>query len=169
MHNLIKNKNIKQSIFIFSLGLALGIYSLVNHYTSRVKSPWIMSPYLFPLLIACFTILVSISLFYEAKQEINVDSTEKVSENNNQNIEINLKETAKDKVNYKNVFLVIILSIVYYIFMPIISFIPASILYIAILMIIIGAKKLLSIGLISIVSTLIIYFVFSTLLSVRLP
>jgi len=53
--------------FVFLLGsVLLGVYSLVLHVLSKAK--WKMSPYLFPLLLAVFLFLLSLSLLQEGRK-----------------------------------------------------------------------------------------------------
>ncbi|NBK22211.1 MAG: hypothetical protein EOM68_09310 [Spirochaetia bacterium] len=54
--------------FVFLLGsVLLAVYSLVLHELSKAK--WKMSPYLFPLLLAVFLFLLSLSLLQEGRKE----------------------------------------------------------------------------------------------------
>ena len=56
MRDHLKNKSIQDSIAVFLLGLALGIYSLIRFRSAAVQTRWILSPYLFPLLLSVFAI-----------------------------------------------------------------------------------------------------------------
>ena len=73
-----KNKIHQTSVegFAFLLGsVSLAVYSLVLHVGSKAK--WKMSPYLFPLLLAVFLFLLSLSLLQEGKKERREQEEEK--------------------------------------------------------------------------------------------
>ena len=50
MSERLKNQKFQEGLVILLLGIALGAYSLYMFRTAAVKTSWIMSPYLFPLL-----------------------------------------------------------------------------------------------------------------------
>ena len=76
MSELLKNQKFREGLVILLLGIALGVYSLYQFYTAAVKTSWIMSPYLFPLLLSAFTVLVSLSLLLEAVHELRAAAKE---------------------------------------------------------------------------------------------
>lgn len=157
MRDYWKNKTVQDSVVVLFLGLALGVYSLVSFHTATVQTAWIMSPYLFPLLLAVFALLLSLSLFAEGSHE--VKEARKATEPGAKPAPLALK----------NVIVVIALSIVYYLLISVIHFIPASILFLAALIWYMGERKYVRIAVISIVMPLILYGLFAKLLNVRLP
>ena len=92
MSERLKNQKFREGLVILLLGIALGVYSLYQFYTAAVKTSWIMSPYLFPLLLSAFTVLVSLSLLLEAVHELRAAA----------------KEDGKGKMNLKNVAVVML-------------------------------------------------------------
>lgn len=146
------NKNVKEAILFFLLAVALLIYSLVNHYGST-SLKWNMSPYLFPTLISIFIGMLSISLAFEGIKEIKA----------------NKKNVPKANILWKNVLFTIVASIIYFILMDIISFIPATILFLVSMLLYLGERRIWLIVLISVGVTTIIYVLFGVLLHVMLP
>ena len=153
MSERLKNQKFREGLVILLLGIALGVYSLYQFYTAAVKTSWIMSPYLFPLLLSAFTVLVSLSLLLEAVHELRAAA----------------KEDGKGKMNLKNVAVVMLLCIAYAVLLPHLGFIFASMLFLAALIWFLGEQKIWLLAAISVVMPLLLYVIFGVLLSVRLP
>ena len=153
MSERLKNQKFQEGLVILLLGIALGVYSLYQFYTAAVKTSWIMSPYLFPLLLSAFTVLVSLSLLLEAVHELRAAA----------------KEDGKGKMNLKNVAVVMLLCIAYASLLPHLGFIFASMLFLAALIWFLGERKIWLLAAISVVMPLLLYVIFGVLLSVRLP
>ena len=153
MSERLKNQKFREGLVILLLGIALGVYSLYQFYTAAVKTSWIMSPYLFPLLLSAFTVLVSLSLLLEAVHELRAAA----------------KEDGKGKMNLKNVAVVMLLCIAYASLLPHLGFIFASMLFLAALIWFLGERKIWLLAAISVVMPLLLYVIFGVLLSVRLP
>ena len=153
MSERLKNQKFREGLVILLLGIALGVYSLYKFYTAAVKTSWIMSPYLFPLLLSAFTVLVSLSLLLEAVHELRAAA----------------KEDGKGKMNLKNVAVVMLLCIAYAVLLPHLGFIFASMLFLAALIWFLGERKIWLLAAISVVMPLLLYVIFGVLLSVRLP
>ena len=157
MRDYIKNKSVQDSIAVLALGLALGIFSVYSFFNSKVKAAWIMSPYLFPMLIALFAIGLSYCLFMEGKHQVDAQKASG-------------KEAAKaEAIKLKNVVAVVAISIVYYILMRVITFIPATVLFLAALMWFMGERRWKVLIPVAILAPLVIYAIFVWGLSVRLP
>lgn len=157
MNNSNKNsflicKSCQESIIFFILSIALFIYSLTKHY-GVMKLEWKMSPYLFPALISIFLFFLSISLFSDGLRQIKEKNTVKNGE----------------PVSWKKLILTITACAVYIIIMPLITFIPSTIMFIAFMLYLLGERKKLFIVLLSVPFSVIIYFLFSVLLHVMLP
>ena len=156
MRDYIKNKSVQDSIVVLALGLALGIFSVYSFFNSKVKAAWIMSPYLFPMLIAIFAIAMAYCLFMEGKHQVDAEKAG--------------GEAAKaDPIKLKSVVVVVVLSIIYYVLMRVITFIPATILFLAALMWFMGERRWKVLIPVAIIAPLVIYAIFAWGLSVRLP
>lgn len=155
MREYLKNKNVQDSIVVFLLGLALGIYSLVSFYTARVQTKWIMSPYLFPLLLSVLTILLSVSLFAEGRYEVAQARSGEVK--------------AKSPLKLKNVLVVVLMGIAYYVLISLIHFIPATIVFLAAMIWFLGERRWWLIAIIAVAMPFILYALFQLALGVRLP
>ena len=156
MHDILKNKNVQDSIAVFLLGMALGAYSLIGFSTAAVKTRWIMSPYLFPLLLSAFALLLAFSLFGEGRYEVKHARGGKTP----------VKTAALKR---KNVLAVVLLGIAYVVLIPLIHFIPASILFLAALIRFMGERRWWMLAAVAIVMPLVLYALFGLGLGVRLP
>ncbi len=163
-------KDRMQAIVFLVLSIAFMVYSVVNHYSLSVS--WIMSPYLFPLLIGAFLLLLSITFIYESnrkiieKTSINDNYLSKASENNS-SFELNDKSAFLSK--YKKVFFTTIIIMIYYFLMPYVGFIIGTIAFLTILFIFLGERRWWLILLLSFLTTFLIELIFSRLLHVMLP
>lgn len=154
MRNKLKNKYVQDGLVVLVLGLALGAFSLYNFFFSKVKSSWIMSPYLFPMLISVFAILLGLSLIYEAKRQAEAKDAPE-------------KEGAPIKL--KNVLAVIGLGVIYYALMSFITFIPATVLFLAAMMWFMGERRLKVLIPLAVLVPVVLYVLFDLGLNVRLP
>jgi len=152
-----KNKSVQDSIVVLGLGLALGCFSVYSFFHSKVKAAWIMSPYLFPMLIAVFTICIACCLFMEGKHQVDAQKTS------------GKEEIKAEPIKLKSVVAVVGISIIYYVLMRVITFIPATALFLAALMWFMGERKLKILIPVAILAPLAIYAIFAWGLSVRLP
>lgn len=157
MRDYIKNKSVLDSIIVLGLGIALGAYSLISFYTATVKTAWIMSPYLFPLLLAVFAVLLSISLFAEGSYEVRKQR------------QAGGEKAAPASINTVKVIVVTLFGVAYYLLISWIHFIPASVLFLAALIWYMGERKWWKIALVAAIMPFILYFLFAVLLHVRLP
>lgn len=158
MEKYLKNKVIQESIVVLALGIALAAYSLFNFYTAKVQTAWIMSPYLFPLLIAVFVIVVSFSLFAEGRYEVKQAELAEAP-----------GEGKKKSFNMKNMLIALALCIAYCFLLPYLTFVPASILFLAAMIWFLGERRIWLVGAISVVMPVLLYVIFAIGLSVRLP
>lgn len=157
MRDYWKNKNVQDSVVVLLLGVALAVYSLVSFYTATVQTAWIMSPYLFPLLLAVFAVLLSVSLFAEGSHE--VKEARQAAE----------PPAKAAPLAVKKVLFVVALGVIYYLLISVIHFVPASVLFLAALIWYLGERKYIKIALISVIMPLVLYVLFAKLLNVRLP
>ena len=156
MHDYLKNKNVQDSIVVFLLGLALGAYSLISFYTAAVQTRWIMSPYLFPLLLSVFAILLSVSLFGEGRYELS-------------RARAGVVPAKPARFMPGKVLAVVLMSVAYYVLISLIHFIPASVIFLAALICCLGERRRWMIAAVAIGMPLILYALFALGLSVRLP
>ena len=156
MRNYVKNKSVQDSIAVLGLGLALGIFSVYSFFNSKVKAAWIMSPYLFPMLIAIFTIGLAYCLFMEGKHQVDGEKA-------------GAPVAKAEPIKLKNVVAVVAISVVYYILMRFITFIPATVLFLAALMWFMGERRWKVLIPVAALAPLVIYAIFVWGLSVRLP
>ena len=156
MRDYIKNKSVQDSIVVLGLGLALGIFSIYSFFHSKVKAEWIMSPYLFPMLIAVFAIAMAYCLFMEGKHQVDAERA-------------GTPAVKGDSIKLKSVVIVVGLSILYYVLMRVITFIPATVLFLAALMWFMGERRWKILVLVAVLAPLVIYALFALGLNVRLP
>ncbi len=156
MREYLKNKTVQESIAVFLLGLALGAYSLISFYTARVQTKWIMSPYLFPLLLSVFAILLSVSLFGEGRFEVNQARE-------------GAEQAKPAPLKLKNVLIVVLMGVAYYVLISLIHFIPASMIFLAAMIWFLGERRWWMIAAVAVAMPLVLYALFALGLSVRLP
>jgi len=58
----LQNKTVQEGLAVLLAGLALGAYSLISFYTGAVHVVWILSPWLFPLLLSVFAVVLGAAL-----------------------------------------------------------------------------------------------------------
>ena len=155
-------KNIvKEGIFFFICGIALLAYSLINHYSTSIT--WSLSPYLFPLVVSLFFIVLSCTLFFSAFSS----GTKKSG--NAEKSSSGTSSADSSKILWKPVLIFIAAVSVYYVIMPFISFIASNIILLSFLFVLLGERVWWKILCLSVVTTLVIYYFFHTFLHVMLP
>lgn len=146
---LINSTRVEGFVFLI-LSLALFIYSMILHRLSNTE--WKMSPYLFPLVISIFLAFLSLSLLKEGKQlKKENDREEGIAS------------------NWKDVIYIAIFTLVYCILIGVITFIPATSLFLLVSFWYLGERKRYLILLISLLFPVILYVLFGMLLHVMLP
>ena len=153
--SLLRNANFLDSIFVGLCSVGLLAYSLYHHHFDRNTTEWKTSPFLFPVLISVFGFLLAVSLMADAVHETHAPE------------EVHAKSGKKNNLVGALVF--IGASIVYYLLLPVLHFIPATILFLAGLFIYLGERKWWKIALLAIVTTGTVYALFGLGLNVRLP
>ena len=156
MHDDLKNKKVQDSFVVLLLGLALGAYSLVSFFTSAVQTKWIMSPWLFPLLLAVLAVLLAAALFVEGRREAKLSHTGETP--------------VKPKpMKIINVLAVILVCVAYAALLPLIRFIPATVIFLAVLMWLMGERRPRMLAAVALLVPLALYALFGLGLGVRLP
>lgn len=154
--SLLKMRSFQDGIFVGLCSAGLLGYSLYHHHFDRNTSEWKLSPFLFPVLISVFGLLLTISLIADARRE------QKAAEDTGE-------KPAKEKHNLPGALILIGASIVYYFILPVLHFIPATILYLAGLFVYLGERKWWKVILLSVITTAAIFLLFGKGLNVRLP
>jgi hypothetical protein len=147
----LKNRNIQDSIAFFLSGGALIWYSLKKHYGGP-SVEWKMSPYLFPILVSVFLMLLSVSLFFDGLYQLRHGEEKKTG-----------------PVKFRSVLITIGLSAAYVVLMGWIGFIPATIIFLAVFTFFLGERRLWLIALLALAAALSIYGIFGMALGVMLP
>lgn len=145
------NVHAGESLVFGTLGVSLFVYSLYSHYQEDVA--WKLSPYLFPLFIAFFLVLVAIAMLIQGKK--------KGSEQN--------ESGTGSAVPSKKVFGFTGLVVFYYVLLPVLGFLVTDTLMLMLFFLYLGVRPWWKALLFSGSLTILIYVVFQILLNVRLP
>lgn len=154
MRGLLKNKKAQDGAVVLALGLALGAHSLIRFRAAAVRTSWILSPWLFPLLISVFALLLAAALFAEGRRELRGGAGE---------------EPAKPAPKRAAAFAAALMSAVYAALLPLLHFLPATAIYLAALTYLFGERRRWAIAAAAILTPLILYALFGLALGVRLP
>ena len=153
--SLLHMPSFQDSIFVGLCSGGLLAYSLYHHYFDKNTSEWKTSPFLFPTLIAVFGLLLTVSLVMDALQERRADGQ--------------AEKKPAGKKNLVGVLVLIAAALVYYFLMPLLHFIPATLVFLAFLFVYLGERTWWKIALLSVITTVAIYVLFGMALHVRLP
>lgn len=129
----------------------LSVFFIKESLKLHNNQSWTLSPALFPLIITSLTFLFSIALIIRGIKDKNV------------------KQEGDSIENWKRLLLVIFISIMYLIILPKLHFLVASIIYLLLFLLILGERKWWLLGVISIITPLLIQYLFGNLLDVFLP
>ena len=142
----LKNSKIQDGLFLIILSGLIIKESFKYHKFGS----WALSPALIPIGISCIIILLSLALIGSAIRDEEDEG------------EFSL-------IALKNPALVLVLTVVYLIMLPITHFLITTFLYLVLMMVILGERKPVTIGMISVGIPLLLYGLFDLLLHVRLP
>ena len=146
-----KNKKINpvliEGIVLCALSVLGIIFSIICHYGFKVE--WKLSPYLFPLFISIMLCILSISLILSSFS--------------------GLKEAKREKGDRKTFLLFLLECAIYLIVLKYLGFLISTMLLLCAIVHLLGEKSWWKIILISVVTSLIIYFLFGVYLGVMLP
>lgn len=143
----------KANIFISILIGVIGILTLLEVKTFPTGQNNVVGPGFFPTIIAIILVALGVILFIQA-----------ITTKKEDDIKINLLGSEN-----KMAYLVMLITLVYLVAMGFVGFILSSIVYLAVLIIMYGEKSKVKAVICSVGISLLIYFVFNTLLSVPLP
>lgn len=150
------NPTVQESVLFFLLSIALLVYALYKHYTGLPVS-WEMSPYLFPVLISVFLFLLSISLFADGRKQY------AAGEERGQAAE------EKPATDWKSTLFTVVAAVIYFLLMPVIKFIPATILFLVAMFWFLKERRWWLVAILSVATAGLIYVMFGVLLNVMLP
>lgn len=156
--SLLRNASFQESVFVGLCSAGLLAYSLYHHHFDRNTSEWKMSPYLFPVLISVFGFLLAVSLLADALHELRAPEPEAAA-------------AGEDGVKKNPIGALVLVgaSVLYYLLLPVLHFIPATVLYLLGLFVYLGERKWWKLALLSVLTTGAVYGLFGLLLHVRLP
>ena len=137
-----------EGVFLFVVSVFGISMSFISHKDFNVE--WKLSPYLFPLIISFFLLILSISIIMQGLK----DESEK-------------KE--KGKIDIKSLLIFGIVCILYLLVFNFLGFVLSTIILLVLLMMLLGERRWWFILLVSVISSLIIYLLFAKYLSVMLP
>lgn len=141
---------VRESILCCILALSLLAYALAGH--RQISLPWKLSPYLFPLLVSLFLLLLSISLCAEGVRTGRDGGACRPS----------------PKTEWKKVFATLAICLAYYFAMPHTGFIPGTVVFLVLLFLLLGERRPLLVGILSVSTSVVIYYLFHVLLHVML-
>ena len=137
-----------EGVFLFVVSVFGISMSFISHKDFNVE--WKLSPYLFPLIISFFLLILSISIIMQGLK----DESEK-------------KE--KSKIDIKSLLIFGLVCLLYLLVFNFLGFVLSTILLLVSLMMLLGERRWWFILLVSVISSLIIYLLFAKYLSVMLP
>ena len=137
-----------EGVFLFVVSVFGISMSFISHKDFNVE--WKLSPYLFPLIISFFLLILSISIIMQGLK----DESEK-------------KE--KSKIDIKSLLIFGLICILYLLVFNFLGFVLSTIILLVLLMMLLGERRWWFILLVSVISSLIIYLLFAKYLSVMLP
>lgn len=146
------NGEIIEGLLLAVLAIAIMLLSLnMNTFGS-----WALSPGLVPIIMGAILLVLSMVLIYKGWKKIRLVSREAT-------------EKSPGKIKLINVMLISGITLLFLWLLPIVHFIGATIVYIAILLFLLGERRWWAVILISAGTTGFIYYVFGILLNVMLP
>ena len=137
-----------EGVFLFVVSVFGISMSFISHKDFNVE--WKLSPYLFPLIISFFLLILSISIIMQGLK----DESEK-------------KE--KGKIDIRSLLIFGLVCILYLLVFNFLGFVLSTIILLVLLMMLLGERRWWFILLVSVISSLIIYLLFAKYLSVMLP
>lgn len=153
MRDHLNNKTVREGLAVLTAGLALGVYSITSFRRSAVQTAWILSPWLFPMLLAVFAAALGAALLGGGCRE--------TAESRNAD-----KPDARGALRALAAALMVA---AYCALLPLLHFLPASALFLAGMMLFLGERRWWSIAAVAVAAPLVLYALFALFLGVRLP
>ncbi len=142
-----RNKGNIAAVAVLAAGLALGAYSLIGYARAAVRTAFLLSPYLFPLLLAVCALPLSLALLCQAPAA---------------------EETQTPRESRKTLLLALAAA-AYAALLPLLHFLPATALFLAALIFLLGERLWWRIAAVSVAAPLLLYALFGLALKLRLP
>lgn len=153
MRDHLNNKTVREGLAVLTAGLALGVYSIISFRRSAVQTAWILSPWLFPMLLAVFAAALGAALLGGGCRE--------TAESRNAG-----KPDARGALR---VLAAALLVAAYCALLPLLRFLPATALFLAGMMLFLGERRWWVIAAVAVAAPLVLYALFALGLGVRLP
>lgn len=145
--SLLKNNRLLEGVIIAIVSIFFIFESLKLHNNQS----WALSPALFPLIITISILLFSIGLIVKSLKPDYVDPKALKGE------------------GFKRLALIILISFLYLLVLSKLHFLISSIIYLLLFLFILGERRWWLLGIISIITPLLIEYIFGNLLNVFLP
>ena len=155
MREQLKNKTFREGLAVLAAGLALGAYSLISFRRSAVQTAWILSPWLFPMLLAVFAALLGAALLGGCRETAERRDEQRAGK--------------PDGRRARRVFITALMAAAYCALLPLIRFLPATALFLAAMMLFLGERRWWVIAAVAVAAPLVLYALFALGLGVRLP
>ena len=126
MREQLKNKTFREGLAVLAAGLALGAYSLISFRRSAVQTAWILSPWLFPMLLAVFAALLGAALLGGCRETAERRDEQSAGK--------------PDGRRARRVFITALMAAAYCALLPLIRFLPATALFLAAMMLFLGEE-----------------------------
>lgn len=154
MRERLKNKSIQDGAALLLAGLALGAYCLIRQADPALRRDLLLSPWLFPMLLAAFTVLLGLALLAEGRRELR---------------DVAAAAASPAPHDRGRLAAVLLSGLVYAALLPLLRFVPATALYLAAAMLLLGERRPRLIAALALLIPPALYALFALALNVRLP
>ena len=155
MRKALKNKSLQDGLAVLLASLALGLRSLFGFLSTGQRTAWILSPWLFPMLLSLAALPLSAVLLRQGWRASGSEADEAAP--------------AVSAEGRGRMAVLVLLTAAYLALMGLISFIPATALYLAALIRLLGERRWGLIAAVAVLTPLALYVLFALGLNVRLP
>lgn len=142
----------------------LGIFAIVHSSSLPVMGPIPLSPAMFPLIIGLLMVLLSTMQIIHMFRQYGIIG----EDTKNRPQEVKIKRSPKIKGEISLILMIMMLLLYLYV-LPVIHFIPSTLIFLILFMSYIHHKISLKIIVISVVVTLLLFYSFSMLFKLLLP
>lgn len=151
-----KNRKINGEIIEGTLLAALAIAIMIVSLNMNSFGSWALSPGLVPLIMGVILLTLSMTLVYKGLKKLKLISRDSTGR-------------SPGKIKLINVILISGITLLFLWLLPIVHFVWATVIYMAVLLLLLGERRWWAIVSISAGTTGFIYYVFGILLNVMLP
>ena len=170
MKKWLKKPALWDGLTVTALSLVFLIYSIVQFQAMQRKVQWIMSPYLFPMVVGIFAVILGVSMLREGLKAQPAapaqDAPGKAA------VPGEAEETAPPRSALRkalDALIVMALAVLYDLALGWIGFLPATAVYLALMMLFLGERRWYVLLLVAAVTPFALYAIFKLGLNVRLP